>query len=139
MTTKPEKFTRIINTSGVSVGGSLAAAYGSRASLGFKAAWFFDTSNELDTMELNFLLRYYLMGAGENAASAGPYLQLMGGPALFFDKAEKAALPAKWGTMTAGLTFGWRFLFGKLFFAEPYIRAGYPYIVGMGVSAGARF
>jgi len=127
----PGAETAFYSLSGVSAGGSLAAAYGNRAAIGFRAAWFFDTKKELDALELDFLLRY--------SFSAGPYLQLTAGPALFFDREDKASVPAKWGTVSAGLTFGWRFNFGKLFFAEPYIRAGYPYIVGAGVSAGVRF
>ena len=134
----PGAETAFYTSSGISAGGSLAVAYESKFSFGFKAAWFFDTNNELDALELNFLLRYYFMDAGE-MPSAGPWLQLMGGPALFFDKAENPSIPAKWGTVSAGVIFGWRFLFGKLFFAEPYIRAGYPYIVGVGVSGGVRF
>jgi len=127
------------SSSGVSVGGSLALAYGSKFSIGFQTAWFFDTNKELDVLEMNLLLRYYLTGGSTAAASAGPYLQLTGGPALFFDKRESVSVPASWGRVSAGLTFGWRFLFGKMFFAEPYIRGGYPYIFGLGVSAGVRF
>jgi hypothetical protein len=126
----------LYSPSGVSVGGSLAAAYGNRFSIGIKAAWFFDINNELDALELGFLLRYYFM---KSEPSTGPYLQLTGGPVLFFDREEKNSVPAHYGRISAGLTFGWRFLFGKLFFAEPYIRAGYPYIFGAGVSAGVHF
>jgi len=144
----PGAETAFYSSSGVSIGASLAAAYGGRFSVGFKAAWFFDIQNELDTLELNFLLRYYFMDGARSAESApsaerlhsaGPFLQLTGGPALFFDKAEGVSMPAHWGRVSAGLTFGWRFLFGKLFFAEPYIRAGYPYLAGAGVSAGVYF
>jgi len=128
--------------SSLSAGGSLAAAYGNKFSIGFKAVWFFDTGNELDVLEINLLLRYYFLGgapSAESAPSNGPFLQLTGGPAIFFDREEGAVALAHWGRVSAGLTFGWRFLFGKIFFAEPYIRAGYPYIVGAGVSAGVRF
>jgi len=130
----PGAETAFYSLSGISAGASFAAAYGSKFSVGFKAAWFFDTQNELDALEFNFLLRYYF-----GAPSAGPFLQLTGGPALFFDKAEDVAMPAHWGRVSAGATFGWRFLFGKVFFAEPYIRAGYPYLAGAGVSAGVYF
>jgi len=132
----PAAETAIYSVSGVSVGGGVVLAYGSRASFGFKAAWFFDTNNALDALELNLLLRYYLMSG---TPIAGPYLQLTGGPCTFFDKKESASMPAKWGTVSAGLAFGWRFLLGKLFFAEPSIRAGYPFIVGAGVSGGVHF
>jgi len=128
--------TAFYSYSGISAGASLAVAYGSKFSIGFKAAWFFDTKNELDALELNFLLRYYFMGG---AHSAGPYLQLTGGPAFFFDKEEGVAMPAHWGRVSAGATFGWRFLFGELFFVEPHIRAGYPYLAGAGVSGGIQF
>jgi hypothetical protein len=126
------------SSSGISAGGGFAAAYGSKTSMGFKAAWFFDMNNELDALELNFLFRYYFMGA-ENAPSAGPYLQLTGGPALLFARAEDVSIPAKWGAVSAGLTFGWRFFLGKFMFVEPYVRAGYPYIAGAGVSGGVHF
>ena len=141
----PGAETAFYTSSGISAGGSLAVAYESKFSFGFKAAWFFDMNNNLDALELNFLLRYYFMDSAEavsspeGASSAGPWLQLTGGPALFFDKGENASIPAKWGRFSAGLTFGWRFLLGKLFFAEPYIRVGYPYIAGIGVSAGVHF
>jgi len=138
----PGAETAFYSSSGLSAGASFAAAYGSKFSVGFKAAWFFDTNNELDALELNFLLRYFFLGgaaSAERAPSAGPYLQLTGGPALFFDKRENASVPADWGRVSAGLAFGWRFLLGKLLFAEPYIRAGYPYIAGAGVSAGVHF
>jgi len=129
----PGAETAFYSFSGISLGGSFAAAYGNKTSMGFKAAWFFDTNKELDALELNFLFRYYFMG------SAGPYLQLTGGPALFFDKTEDVSIPAKWGTVSAGLTFGWRFFFGKFVFVEPCIRAGYPYVAGAGVSGGVHF
>ena len=135
----PGAETAFYSSSGVSVGGSLAAAYGSRASIGFKAAWFFDMNNELDALEINFLLRYYFMNSAEGAPCAGPWIQLTGGPAMFFGREDKNSVPARYGRISAGLTFGWRFLFGNLFFAEPYIRAGYPYIAGAGVSAGVHF
>jgi len=136
----------LYSSSGMSAGGSLAVAYDSKFSFGFRAAWFFDINNKLDALELNLLLRYYFMDSAaagavlaEAASCAGPWLQITGGPALFFDREEDAPGLAHWGRISAGLTFGWRFLFGKLFFAEPYIRAGYPYIVGAGVSGGVRF
>jgi len=140
----PGAETALYSYSGPSAGGSFAAAYGSKFSIGFKAAWFFDMNNALDALEFNFLLRYYLgrpSTEGNSAAgsSAGPYLQLTGGPVLFFDKEESASVPANWGRVSAGLAFGWRFLLGKLFFVEPYIRGGYPYIAGAGVSAGMHF
>jgi len=130
----PGAETAFYSYSSVSAGGSFTAAYGNKISIGFKAAWFFDTKNVLDALELNLLIRYFFV-----KPSSGPFFQLTGGPVIFFDRAEGAVALAHWGRVSVGLAFGWRFLFGKLFFAEPYIRAGYPYIVGAGVSAGVRF
>jgi len=138
----PGAETAFYSYSGASAGGSIAVVYGSKLPVGFKAAWFFDMGNELDVLELNLLIRYhFLSGAlsGEDAPCAGPFLQLTGGPAIFFDREEGAVALAHWGRVSVGLAFGWRFLFGKMFFAEPYIRAGYPYIFGAGGSAGVRF
>ena len=129
----------LFSPSSISVGGSLAVVYGSRFSIGFSAAWFFDMNSELDALEMNLLLRYFFVSAAEDSLYAGPYLQLTGGPVIFFDLKEDAPGLAHWGRISAGLTFGWRFLLGKLFFAEPYIRLGYPYIAGIGVSAGVHF
>jgi hypothetical protein len=48
-------------------------------------------------------------------------------------------MPSEVGTISIGLGVGWRFLLGNLFFIEPAIRGGFPYIVGAGLSAGVRF
>jgi hypothetical protein len=42
------------------------------------------------------------------------------------------------GTFLGGLTLGWRFLFGDHWYAEPVLRAGYPFIAGGGIAAGFR-
>ena len=120
----------------LSFGGGMAIAYGNGTSIGIKALWLFDNDSQLSIMELCFLFRLYLFGS---FANSGLFIQLEGGPAIYFEREEKISLPVKIGTLTAGLTLGWRFLFGKYFFVEPSMRGGYPYIAGAGLSAGVRF
>jgi len=125
--------TALYSRTSVSFGGSLALAYGKGVSIGLKAAYFFSPDNT--TLELNFLLRVYLRGA---LAYSGPFLQFAGGPVLFADE-ENVGFPATIGSISAGLAFGWRFLFRDRWFVEPAIRGGYPFIAGAGLSAGVRF
>jgi len=40
---------------------------------------------------------------------------------------------------TGGVRCGYRFLFGNVFHVEPYIRAGYPFLAGVGVILGLRY
>jgi len=130
----PGAETALYSFSTVACGGSLAIAYGKGTSIGFKAAYFYDIEGDVDTLELSFLLRFYFMGGG-----AGPFIQLTGGPALFFKRDDGAAFPADWGMISGGLNLGWRFLMGKTLFIEPSIRAGYPYVAGVSLATGARF
>jgi len=119
--------------SGLAYGGSLALAYGKGASIGLKAAYFFSPDNT--TLELNFLLRFYLRGA---VSYSGPFLQFAGGTVLFADEAN-VGFPATIGSISAGLAFGWRFLIKDRWFVEPSIRGGYPFLGGGGIAAGVRF
>jgi len=124
----------LYSVSGVAFGGSLALGYGTGSSIGLKITWFF-WEEGIDTLELSFILRFYLLGVN---AYSGPYLQLMGGPSLF-NYTGDFSVPSEWGSISAGLCFGWRFVFFNRWFAEPYIRGGYPYLGGAGLSAGVRF
>ena len=119
-----------------SYGAGFALAYGKKSSIGFKGVFFFDEANVLDVLELHVLFRMYL---SSKAANSGAFLQLTGGPAIFFPRKHDIVLPAKIGMISAGLTFGWRFLLGKNFFIEPQVRGGYPFVVGGSVSAGFKF
>jgi len=132
----PGAETALYSTVSLSYGAGLALAYGKKASIGLKAAFFFDAGNELDVLELNVLLRYYLFSG---AAGSGPFFQFSGGPALYFERNDAISLPGRLGMISAGLSFGWRFLLGNRFFMEPSIRGGYPYIAGAGLSAGVQF
>ena len=116
-------------------GGGLALGYGRGTSIGVKAMYLLDTEG-LSTLELSFLLRCYIL---KSMHYSGPFVQFTAGPVLFAPDNGSIALPAKFGVISAGLYAGWRFLLGNTWFVEPSIRAGYPYIVGAGVSAGFHF
>ena len=122
--------------SGICFGAGLAFAYGKRVSIGFKSTYFFNFDNRVDVLEIGFLLRFYVL---PKLPSSGLFIQIAGGHALFLRYDESGALPAQWGTMYGGVEAGWRFLLGNLFFIEPFVRGGYPYIAGGGVLAGVSF
>ena len=125
----------LYSISGASWGGSFSLGYGKGTSVGLRAAWFF-TPEGTSTVELNFLFRIYFFGAN---AFSGPFIQFIGGPALFFTQNNEIDIPSELGMISAGLNLGWRFLFINRWFVEPSVRAGYPYMLGAGLSAGARF
>jgi hypothetical protein len=127
----------------IAVGGGAALGYGDRVAFGLKVVYW-DDMEEVSSVELNFLARFYLLGImrakaleGEDIGAkdfrrSGLFVQFNGGP-VFFSK------PSGLGTISAGLSLGWRFIFGSYFFVEPAVRGGYPYIAGAGLSAGVRF
>ena len=119
---------------GFAFGGGIALGYGSGASIGLKAMWYFSSDN-INTLEIDFIVRFYLIGP---QAYQGPFVQFMGGP-TFYGYMEGAYIPSEIGTISAGFSFGWRFLFIDRLFVEPSVRAGYPYIVAAGIAAGVRF
>jgi len=122
--------------SGISSGVGLAIGFGKGTSIGMKAVWFFDSDDGVSVLELNFLLRFYFFG---KKACSGPFLQFMGGPALFFVDESGFSVPSRIGVFSIGAGFGWRFLIKEKWFIEPYIRGGYPYLAGAGLSAGMHF
>ena len=119
-----------------SYGAGFTAAYGKKTSIRLKGIFFFDGAKALDVLELQILFRLYLLKRNDNK---GLFFQLAGGPAIFFPKEHKITLPAQIGMFSAGISLGWRFLFGKTFFIEPQVRGGYPFIAGGSLSAGFRF
>jgi len=121
-------------TEGLAYGGGLSLGYGSGSSIGLKAVWFL-SSDSVSVIELSFIFRLYFSGSG---AYTGPFVQFMGGP-TFYSFLEDVSIPSELGMISAGLCLGWRFLFLDRWFIEPYIRAGYPYILGAAISAGIRF
>lgn len=123
------------NYSGVSFGGGLALGYGRGSSIGVKTIWF-QNMNGLSILEINFLIRFYFSG---QKAYSGSFLQFMGGPVLFFGRGENISLPSKTGAFSIGMGYGYRFLIMDRWYIEPFIRGGYPYKAGVGVSGGVRF
>jgi len=119
---------------GLAYGGSFAFGYGSGSSFGLKTSIYFNEEG-IDTLELCFIIRFYLFGAD---AYSGPFLQFLGGPSLY-NRTGNFSIPSSSGMISAGLSFGWRFIFSDRFFVEPAIRGGYPYLFGATVSAGIRF
>jgi len=128
--------TAMYSNSGFCLGTGLALAYGKRISIGFRAAYFIDFIDRVDVLELGFFLRFYAL---KSFLNSGLFVQLSGGHALFISIKDGVSVPAQWGTMYGGADVGWRFRLGKRFFLEPFVRGGYPYLFGAGLSAGAAF
>lgn len=133
----PSAETALYSSATMSYGAGFAIAYGRKVSIGIKASFFSDIGNELSVLEVNVLARYYLQ---KGPAISGPFLQIMGGPTFYFINSgtEASDIPMV-GRVSAGLSFGWRFLLGKYFFVEPSVKAGYPYIIGISAAAGLHF
>jgi hypothetical protein len=127
--------TAMYSKTGLSYGGGLAFTYGRGISIGLKTAYFFDFENSIDVLELGFQIRFFLQGI---SSYTGPFIQLSGGQVLFFRR-ELITIPASWGIIYGGVSMGWLILLGESFFIEPFIRGGYPFLYGGGLSAGIRF
>jgi hypothetical protein len=123
------------SVSNTAFGGGIALGYGDGVSFGFRAVYFFGI-DLVKTLEFNFLLRFYLPRL---TGHSGLFIQFNGGPVLFEPISSYTAIPSKLGTFSAGISVGWRFIFGNYFYLEPAVRVGYPYVVGIGASAGLRF
>jgi hypothetical protein len=129
----PAAETALFSVRSAAFGGGFIAAYGYNiGAIGLKAAFFADIEM-LTTVEIGVFLRFYIPPRD----SAGFFIQFNGGAGVF-SRGGGPSLPARAGGVSAGLSAGWRFLPGKRWFVEPYLRAGYPYIAGAGVSAGFR-
>jgi hypothetical protein len=128
----PAAETLLYGRSSMAYGGGMTLGYGTGLSFGFKLLVVVDRESFFCT-EILFFLRYYFLNYD---AGTGPYIQINGGPVIFGDSKPEVS---GYGSISAGLTAGWRFLLGKSWFAEPFIRGGYPYRFGAGVSGGLRF
>jgi hypothetical protein len=113
-------------------GGGLTLGYGTGLSLGIKFLVAIDRESFFCT-ELLFFLRFYFLGVN---AGSGPYIQLNGGPVIVSDSKPEVS---NYGSISAGLTAGWRVPLGDSWFIEPFVRGGYPYMFGAGLSGGLRF
>ncbi|MCL2800596.1 MAG: hypothetical protein FWD28_02425 [Treponema sp.] len=116
------------------LGGGIAVGGGDRVSIGGR--FFFATdATELFTMELTVFVRFFVF---DNEDISGLFIQLNCGAAVFEYK-EAIQLPTEIGSMSFGVSVGWRFLITDSWFVEPAARIGYPFGFAAGVSAGYRF
>jgi hypothetical protein len=138
----------LYSVSNLAIGGGAALGYGDRVAFGLKVVYW-DDMDEVRSLELNFLARFYFfntskalstkaLGGGAPAPS-GPFIQFNVGPVIFAWDEQNIAMPSETVMTSAGFSLGWRFLFGRLFFIEPAIRGGTPYLFGAALSAGVRF
>jgi hypothetical protein len=137
----------LYSVSNLAIGGGAALGYGDRVAFGLKVIYW-DDMDEVRSLELNFLVRFYFFtparaeapsGARATAPPSGPFIQFNIGPVFFAWNEQNITMPSETVMTSAGLSLGWRFLFGRLFFIEPVIRVGTPYLFGAGLSAGVRF
>jgi len=124
----------LYSSSGAAFGGSFSFGFGTGTSIGVKTVLFFNPES-ISVIELLFFFRYYLFGLNSNS---GLYAEILGGPSLFNNSGE-FSVPSDFGIISFGLSFGWRFIFSDRWYVEPAVRAGFPYMIGAGVSAGVRF
>ena len=120
--------------SGPAIGGGLAIGAGDEITIG--ARFLYAISNEsIITMEIAVFFRAYIFGPD---TAKGPFVQLNIGSASF-GLERPVPIPSAAGDLSLGLGAGWRIPFSNRWYWEPYIRIGYPYIVGAGISAAFRF
>jgi len=124
--------TALYSIHGYAHGGSLSMGYGDKTSIGFQIIWI-PAPEGIDNLEINVLLRRYFR---KTETFKGIFCQLMLGSVIFIAEGESAFQA---GSLSAGLTLGWRIPLGKRFYLEPTVRAGFPYFTGAGVSAGLSF
>jgi len=119
-------------------GANISFGYGTGSSIGIRFAWFI-SQDGIDALEINFLLRYYFFRPlPAKAAYHGPFVQVMGGPVIFYRPID-FTLPSNSGSVAAGIKAGWRFVLADMVFIEPSVRGGYPYLFGAALTAGLRF
>ena len=130
----PSGETALYSYSGYTTGYGFALGYGRGTSIGLKAV-FFPGEEGINVLEVNCILRFYFSGG---KAYSGTFFQFMGGPVVFLNNGS-FYLPAKVGAFSFGVGLGWRILILDRVFIEPYLRGGYPYMFGAGLSVGVRF
>ena len=117
-----------------SIGLGFALGSEDKVSLGLKGIYAIPLAEEdFTTIEITIFFRVYT-----SATASGFFAQLTYGSSIFSGKSA-VSLPAEGGLISIGITAGWRIPLGSRFFIEPYIRAGYPYYGGIGLSTGVTF
>jgi hypothetical protein len=102
----------------LSFGLELDRAFDAGAKIGYSYG-----ADALSSLELQGVFRYKI-------PFGGPFLQAELGYVVFNYENKT------YGAFLGGLAFGWRFLFAEKWYLEPVARLGYPYIWGLGLSAG---
>jgi len=121
--------------SGIALGGGLAFGMGSGGvTIGLRFIYTVDP-DKINMLEPAIFLRLYPLNS---MPTHGLFVQLVAGTSIF-KRGSFVSIPAEVGTISAGFAAGWRFMLGNNFFIEPALRAGYPYMIGGGLSAGYRF
>jgi hypothetical protein len=111
-------------------GGGLALGWDvNGTTLGLRTVWNAGGA-PMQVLEILLLARFYLPSL---QGREGFFAQLEAGPGFIFEEGYVV------GTVSAGLAAGWRFRPGRRWFVEPFVRAGYPFIVGVGAGAGVLF
>ena len=112
---------------GISGGITLGLDWHQHGALGLKTAYNPNlfVSGALESLAL---VRYYLA-----PGCMGPFAQAEAGLIYIF------AIDEDYLVFNGGLTTGWRFSFGANGYMEPALRVGYPFLWGLGVTAGLRF
>ena len=119
---------------GPAFGGGFAIGAEDRIAIGTRLMYMLD-SEGLNTMEIAVFMRFYLLNSKD---CTGLFVQVNGG-AVVFEYKDNVSLPSEFGSLSAGISAGWRFPLRERWYIEPAIRAGYPFMVGVGLSAGFRF
>lgn len=91
----------------------------------------FEKSNSIITIEPLGTLRVYAVSPSGEPAT-GLFVEAQAGISLFFVNSDFN------NCINAGAELGYRFGIGN-FYAEPYLRGGYPYLLGGGINLGMRF
>jgi len=88
-------------------------------------------NGQSNVLEPSVMLRYYFIPLADQ--HSGFFVQLDLGASL---TANHDAISLQ---LLGGVRSGYRFTFGNIFFIEPYIRAGYPFLAGAGFTFGYRY
>ena len=124
----------VYSRTGLAFGGGIAMNGGDSVNIGVRVVYFVDTES-VHALEVAVFMRFFIF---RSHAESGFFVQANAG-GIAFIRNETVSLPTDIGSFSAFLSAGWRFLFGRRFFFEPIIRAGYPYTIGTGVIGGVRF
>jgi len=94
---------------------------------------FFHNMDTVATLEPQAFFRYYIPWKQWPPDLGGFFVQAEAGYVAYFEYGET------FHAFSGGLSAGWRSVITKNWVMEPAVRFGYPYIWGVGITAGYRF